>query len=111
MPAGSQQIVVTVDGVASDPLPFSVRTSGNIYFVDHNNATSGTGSFANPWKTIISAVGAMVANDITYVRAGTYTEEGTCNCAVLPLGTSDGGASEDRIYRLSGRASDHLDRR
>lgn len=84
--SGAQTISVTVGGVTSNTLPFYVRTTGTIYFVDHTNGnnsynglyatyTSGTNG---PKKTIpMARWNVMVGGDILYIRNGTYTEEDT----------------------------------
>ncbi len=82
---GAGQIQVTVNGVASNTLPFTVR-SGSIYHVRSNGSdTSGAGTFASPWKTVnkaesdISAPGAtlyvhdsVVAGGSTSTRRAVY---------------------------------------
>lgn len=70
----SGNIVVTVNGLASNPLPFTVR-SGQIYFVIPNAANSSdtnAGTYAAPWKTIWKPRKVMAAGDIVYIRGGTF---------------------------------------
>jgi hypothetical protein len=70
----SGKIVVTVNGHASNPLPFTVR-SGNIYFVipDASNASdSNLGTFDQPFKTLYRQSGQLAAGDIVYVKGGTF---------------------------------------
>ncbi len=50
----SGHIVVTVGGKASNPLPFIVRP-GNLYFVSASGKDSSSGSFGQPWRTIVKA--------------------------------------------------------
>jgi hypothetical protein len=67
----SGSFVVTVNGVASNPLPFVVAT-GHIFFVSKEGSDRSNGSFAKPWKTIPHAVQAAGtgAGNIIYVRDG-----------------------------------------
>ncbi len=70
--AGTYDIVVTVDGVKSNALQFTVR-SGNIYHAMTSGSPSGDGSFENPWSSWILGGGLdkMVAGDILYLHDGT----------------------------------------
>ncbi len=70
--ATTGNIIVTVNGKASNPLPFAV-TSGHIYFVSPSGNDANNGSFASPWLTPVNAKNSMVAGDTVYFRAGTYT--------------------------------------
>ncbi len=70
--ASTGNILVTVNGKASNPLPFTV-SSGHIYFVSPSGNDSNNGSFASPWLTPVNAKNSMVAGDTVYFRAGTYT--------------------------------------
>lgn len=68
----SGNLVVTVNGKASNPLPFAVR-GGQIYFVipeaaNANDANPGT--FAQPFKTIYRPKAVMQAGDIVYIKGG-----------------------------------------
>lgn len=65
---GANTIKVTVDGVTSNTLPFTVRT-GNIRFVKAGGADSGAGTWSSPWLTpnyAASGSSAAVAGDIIY---------------------------------------------
>lgn len=69
----SGNILVTVNGQASNPLPFTVR-SGNIYFVTTTGSDdTGDGSWANPWRTIYRPRTTMQAGDIVYIKGGTFS--------------------------------------
>jgi len=70
--AKTGNVIVTVNGKASNALPFSV-SSGHIYFVSPSGNDSNSGSFASPWLTPVNAKNSMVAGDTVYFRAGTYT--------------------------------------
>jgi len=65
----SGQIVVNVGGRASNSLPFTVR-SGNIYFVSTSGSDDNTGSFEQPWATIVHAKNNLAPGDIAYVMNG-----------------------------------------
>ena len=67
--AKTGNIVVTVGGVSSNSVPFTVR-SGNVYFVSSSGNDSKAGSYTAPWKTVANAVRHMRAGDITYLENG-----------------------------------------
>jgi hypothetical protein len=83
--AATGSIVVNVGGVASNGLPFTVRT-GNIYFVAtqaNGGNDSNPGTFASPWRTILKAKDTIAAGDIAYIRNGvTQATEESFNAAV-----------------------------
>jgi uncharacterized protein (TIGR03437 family) len=52
LPTGNTTIQVVVNGVSSNPLPFTVR-NGNIYFIKiTGNDVTGDGSWLNPWASL-----------------------------------------------------------
>ena len=56
MASGAGTISVTVNGKETNSLPFTIR-SGDIYHVKASgNDSTGNGSFASPWATIVSAI-------------------------------------------------------
>jgi hypothetical protein len=65
----SGDLIVTVNGVASNSLPFSV-SGGHIYFVSTAGSDSRNGSFSSPWKTLQHARSKMKDGDITYAEDG-----------------------------------------
>ncbi len=72
----SGDIIVTVNGIASNPLPFAVRT-GQIYFVSPgspNANDSNPGAFAEPFRTIYRPRQVMQAGDIVYIRGGAFSD-------------------------------------
>lgn len=94
-------IVVTVNGHASNPLPFIVR-SGSIYFVipsAPNADDANPGTYADPFQTLYRPRQVMQAGDIVYVKGGTFSSPDPANPgwdAVLllhpetdPKGTAD----------------------
>jgi len=68
---GNYNIEVTVDGVTSNTLPFTVR-SGNIYFVTPTG--NGDGSFGNPFSPneYLDILSGGEDGAIAYFRDGTY---------------------------------------
>lgn len=66
--ASSGNLVVTVNGLPSNGLPFTVR-SGNIFFISTSGSDSNNGSFASPWKTLLKVKG-LKAGDIAYAMNG-----------------------------------------
>jgi hypothetical protein len=77
---------ITVDGLTGT-IPFTARTTGNVYYVDHDQTSTGVGngSLNNPWKTLNEAVSFMAAGDVLYVRdsATPYSESGGSYDGVL----------------------------
>ena len=67
-PNGATSITVTVGGVASNSLPFTVR-AGNIRFVKSGGSDSNAGTWSSPWATIgnSSFTGAL---DGTHAQPG-----------------------------------------
>ena len=80
---GPGGIQVVTGGKRSNALPFRVRP-GNIHFVTTTgNDATGTGTWAQPWETIMMAVDTMAAGDIVYVGDGvTQTNESDASAAV-----------------------------
>jgi hypothetical protein len=67
--ASSGDLVVTVGGQASNPLPFAVHP-GSIYFVSTAGSDGNDGSFENPWATVPHARDSLAPGDIVYVMDG-----------------------------------------
>lgn len=76
--SGLGHIKVTVNGVESNSLPFTVR-SGNIYHVKSNGSDSNNGSFTSPWKTVQKAISSINSPGSTLyihnVDSGSTTSE------------------------------------
>lgn len=89
--AGTGNFVVTVNGKASNGLPFTVR-AGNIFCVSTSGNDGNTGKFPNQcWATMPKAKNAMAAGDVTYVQNGvkqTATDDFDANLAVESNGTA-----------------------
>lgn len=68
-PDGATTIKVTVGGVDSNTLSFTVRT-GKIYYIKPTGSdTTGTGSWSAPWATlgnVVSGNGKIAPGDIVY---------------------------------------------
>ena len=67
-------IVITVGGVASNGLPFTVQ-SGSIWFYQPGAATNGSGTYTSPFNNIYYAYNAASAGDTIYIRAGTIQHQ------------------------------------
>lgn len=88
--AKSGNIVVTVGGNASNPLPFTVR-SGNIYYVALTGSDSAAGSFTAPFRTILQCKSVMIAGDTCYVRNGVVqssTDNYNACAAIMSTGSA-----------------------
>lgn len=72
---GAASIEVTVDGTVTNSLPFTVRSDGNIYFVETNGNDGNDGSFSSPFQSIGAAVDAIENGDIIYVGDGVTATE------------------------------------
>ncbi|MBI4469901.1 MAG: hypothetical protein HY650_11340 [Acidobacteria bacterium] len=83
----SGDILVTVNGVASNPLPLAIRP-GNIYFVSTSGDDSNAGSFAQPWRTIVKAKDTISPGDIAYVMDGVSQTAEDNFSAALSIETS-----------------------
>ena len=86
--AASGDLIVTVNGVPSNPLPFTV-TAGNIYFVSTAGSDNNPGTFESPWATLLNARNTMQPGDITYALDGVSQ-------------AGDDGTGWDSAFLLSG---------
>jgi len=92
---GQQNITVTVNGVTSNAVPFTVRTNGKIYCVSVNGQDANPGTFAGGcWARIQHAVDVMQPGDTVYARQGvletTADSEGSVGFARYDLTTGSG---------------------
>ena len=85
-------ITVTTSAGTSNGIPFTVR-SGNIYFIDPNAVSNGTGTLASPFQHIHGFYIVSVAGDTAYIRAGTITNEYNCHTGVHSICAPDSGHS------------------
>jgi hypothetical protein len=83
----SGEIVVSINGEASNPLPFTVRP-GNIYFVSNTGYDSGNGNTDQPWRTIAFAKTSLAAGDTVYVMDGVIQSSEDNYGAALSLESS-----------------------
>lgn len=67
---GTGNFVVTVNGRASNGIPFTVRSSGRLFFVSTKGSNSNNGSFTSPFASIVHCKNAMKAGDICYIEDG-----------------------------------------
>ncbi len=67
---GSGNFVVTVNGTASNGIPFTVRSTGKTYFVATTGSDNNAGTAASPFKTIPKCKNAMAAGDTCYIENG-----------------------------------------
>jgi len=73
---GTGNFVVTVNGQASNGIPFTMRNTGHIYFVAASGSDSSTGSATSPWATPKSAFSHMSPGDTTYLEGGVIVSSG-----------------------------------
>lgn len=89
--AATGNVVVTVNGQASNGVPFTVR-SGNIYCVATTGSDSNTGQFPNQcWATLVKARTTIVDGDIIYAKNG--VTQVTLDCFSGALCLSPGGSA------------------
>jgi hypothetical protein len=62
-------ITVTVAGVNSTGVPFTVRP-GHIHFVSNTGSDAQRGSFSKPWQTLAKAKASAAPGDIVYLMNG-----------------------------------------
>jgi len=67
---GTGNLVVTVNGSASNGVPFTVRSTGNQYFVSTKGSDSNNGSSVSPFATIVHCKTALKAGDVCYIQDG-----------------------------------------
>ena len=65
----SGDLVVTVGGAASNPLPFEVRPGG-VFFVSPSGSDEADGSFSSPWATVPHARSSLAPGDTVYLMDG-----------------------------------------
>jgi hypothetical protein len=68
--SGATTIQATVSGVASNTLPFTVRSGGIYYVATTGNDGSGNGSWSIPWQTVSTSVLKLNPGDTLYVGNG-----------------------------------------
>jgi hypothetical protein len=85
--ARTGNIVVTVAGVASNSVPFTVR-SGNIYFVSSTGNNSNSGSYGAPWQSLAFAAKTIKPGDVVYVGNASAPNSGGTTYNSLSLSHS-----------------------
>jgi hypothetical protein len=95
----SSDIVITINGDESNPLPFIVRPGG-IYFISTAGDDSNDGSFEHPWQTIAFAKNSLAPGDTAYVMNGVaQTAEDNYGAALsLETSGSDGAPKALIVY-------------
>ncbi len=96
--AKTGNVILTVAGVASNGLPFTVRTGRILFVATSGSDTTGDGSFAKPWRSVIKAHTSEQAGDTIYMMDGyTATADAGWGCA-LCLDTAGGTAAAPIAY-------------
>lgn len=99
-PSGLQSITMTVSGITSNTLPFTVRV-GNVYFLDPANVSgvandSNNGAVTAPWRTYDKAVQAIKSGDTVYVRASTTTTRSSLSARGVIVPHNPGTAGNNK---------------
>jgi hypothetical protein len=97
----SGNVVVAVAGVASNPLPFTVR-AGDIFFVSTTGSDGGGGSFASPWRTLARAREDLGPGDVVYLMNGVSQTAEDAYGAALSLETSGAAGAPLAIVAYPG---------
>lgn len=82
---GTGNFVVTVNGTASNAVPFTVRSTGKLFFVSSTGNDNNSGSFASPFATIPHCKTAMNAGDTCYIENGVTATSADNFSAALEL--------------------------
>jgi hypothetical protein len=99
--ADSSGIVVTVNGVGSNTLPFTVR-SGTIHFIKTTGTDSGSGTWSAPWQHIPYCDSHMAAGDITYACDGVATTTQDADGSGFEVNTAGTEASPKALIAYPG---------
>jgi hypothetical protein len=93
--AATGNIVLTTTAGSSNGLAFTVRT-GNIYFASTTgNDSTGTGSFASPFRTIAKVKNTIAAGDIGYIENG--VSQTTIDDYAADIAITGGGSAGNPI--------------
>ena len=90
--AATGSIVVTVNGKASNPLPFTVA-GGHIYFVSPSGNDANSGNFTSPWHSGAKVRATLAAGDTVYFRAGLYNSVDDYGSVILCNSACSGTAN------------------
>jgi hypothetical protein len=87
----SGDLVVTVEGVPSNPLPFEVRPGG-VFFISPSGSDDADGAFASPWATVPHARSSLRPGDTVYLMDGVAqtTEDNATASLALEAGGEPG---------------------
>jgi len=66
----------------------TISVEAATYYVATNGSDSGSGTQAQPFRSIAKGLSAMAAGDTLYIRGGTYNEKINSNAQTIPVGTS-----------------------
>src|SRR5581483_11070422 len=89
--AATGNVVVRVNGVDSNGVPFTVR-SGNIRCISPTGNDANSGNFGACWRNA-TKVKSIAAGDIVYFRAGTWNTEDNFSSVILIQGSNSGTAA------------------
>jgi hypothetical protein len=111
-PAGPATVTLTVGGVQSNALPFTVRTTGSIYCIDSvGGSDSNNGKFTTDappgggCKATLTAGYALIKpGDTAYVKSGIYQTNGYGN-AILYLNGSGTAGNPKALVGYPGSSS------
>jgi hypothetical protein len=93
----SGNFVVTVGGISSNSMPFTVRL-GNIFCVSTTGSDSNNGKFPSScWATVSHANSSMSAGDTTYVENGINETANNGFSAVISIQKNPGGTASNPI--------------
>jgi len=83
-PTGSQTIQVTMGGLTSNTLPFTVNATGRMLFAKPGGG--GLGTYTSPYSSVQTLLNALGAGDIGYVMDGFSTVVSQPPFTVSPTG-------------------------
>lgn len=85
--SASGDLVVTVAGEVSNPVPFAVR-DGHIYFVSPSGDDANPGTFESPWASVPHAARSLAPGDVAYLLDGVSQTREDNYGAALAIETS-----------------------
>ena len=100
---GAGNFVVTVNGAASNSMPFTVRSTGHIYAVSTTGSNSNSGSFASPFATIPHCKDQLTPGDTCYIENGVTASTVDDFSAAISLTNTEAGETQ-----LSGTAGNPI---
>ena len=100
--AGTGNFVVTVNGVSSNGIPFTVRP-GTIFFVSTSGSDGNAGTFSSPFATIPKCKTAMQAGDTCYLENGQHQRiRELCDRGRLVVQPKRSGHESNELHQLEG---------